>query len=169
MSIAGKTPAPIVLLLDRTIKMSADELRQPLIRYLIGLGLRRDEADDVAQESLFLLHRHAPQENPRGWLFRVAHNQARNRQASYERRFSASMDGVEAEDRTNPEQTLLLAERRKRLEKAMRALPKIEQEALRLRGEGLRYREIGERLGLAVSTVADMVDRATRKLAGELK
>ena len=32
-------------------------------------------------------------ENIRSWLYRVAHNQARNRQTSYDRRFAAPLDG----------------------------------------------------------------------------
>ena len=63
------------------------ELREPLLRYLVCLGLSNDEAQDVVQDTFLSLHRHlssgGPQDNIRGWLFRVAHNQARNRQRSY--------------------------------------------------------------------------------------
>lgn len=149
--------------------MSADELRQPLIRYLLGLGLRREEADDVAQESLFLLHRHPPNDNPRGWLFRVAHNRARNRQQSYESRFGKPLEGVDAESPDTPERSLLAKEKAERLGTALRNLPERERHALQLRSEGRRYREIGEALGLPVSSVADLIDRAIRKLAGELR
>jgi len=48
---------------------------------------------------------------------------------------------------------------------AIRALTDAERECLLLRAEGLRYREIGEVLGLATSTVAGIVDRAVKKLA----
>jgi DNA-directed RNA polymerase specialized sigma24 family protein len=34
-----------------------------------------------------------------------------------------------------------------------------------LRAAGLRYREIGEVLGMATSTVSDTVERAVKKLA----
>src|ERR1700733_15319662 len=67
------------------------ELRKPLLRYLVCLGLSSDEAQDVVQYAFLLLHRHlsagGSQENIRGWLFRVAHNQARNRQNRYDRNF----------------------------------------------------------------------------------
>src|SRR5277367_204466 len=76
------------------------ELRKPLLRYLVCLGLSSDEAQDVVQDAFLSLHRHVAcggsQENIRSWLFRVAHNQARNRQTSYDRRFSAPLDGVES-------------------------------------------------------------------------
>src|SRR5271169_2832169 len=55
------------------------ELRKPLLRYLVCLGLSSDEAQDVVQDAFLTLHRHlasgGSQENIRGWLFRVAHNQ----------------------------------------------------------------------------------------------
>ena len=40
-----------------------------------------------------------------------------------------------------------------------------ERECLMLRAEGLRYREIGVVLGIPTSTVADVVERAVKKLA----
>src|SRR5258706_11217268 len=73
------------------------ELRKPLLRYLVCLGLTSDEAQDVVQDAFLSLQRHlasdGTQGNIRGWLFRVAHNQARNRQTSYHRRFSEPLDG----------------------------------------------------------------------------
>ncbi len=145
-----------------------EELRQPLTRYLVSLGLNSDECRDVVQESFLLLHQHVAGGgggNLRSWLFRVAHNEARNRQKRYERRFASSMDGVDVRDGSDPESTLLNKERRNRLEAAILGLPEVERECLRLRAEGKRYREIGDVLGLAVSTVADVVERAIRKLA----
>src|SRR5208282_5071918 len=104
------------------------ELRKPLLRYLVCLGLSSDEAQDVAQDAFLSLHRHlsagGSQENMRSWLFRVAHNQARNRQNSYDRRFSAPLDhGTgRALNETTPEDVLLEKEKFERLGKAMRAL-----------------------------------------------
>src|ERR1700719_3442932 len=72
------------------------ELRKPLLRYLVCLGLSSDEAQDVVQDAFLSLHRHlasgGSQENIKGWLFRVAHNGARNRQQSYDRRFGKPLD-----------------------------------------------------------------------------
>jgi RNA polymerase sigma-70 factor (ECF subfamily) len=147
------------------------ELRKPLLRYLVCLGLSSDEAQDVVQDAFLSLQRHlasdAAQENMRGWLFRVAHNQARNRQTSYHRRFSEPLDGQMdflADDAT-PEQRVLEKEKFRRLAAAIRWLTESERECLLLRAGGLRYREIGEVLGMAVSTVGDTVGRAIKKLA----
>ena len=148
-----------------------EELRKPLLRYLACLGLSADEAQDVVQDAFLNLHRSmaagAEHENTRAWLFSVAHNQARNRQKSYHRRFGAPLeDGlVERPDESTPEQAVLKKEKFRRLAAAIRALTEVERQCLLLRAEGLRYREIGEVLELATSTVADTVDRAVKKLA----
>jgi RNA polymerase sigma-70 factor (ECF subfamily) len=146
------------------------ELREPLLRYLVCLGLSGDEAQDVVQDTFLSLHRHlasgGPQDNIRGWVFRVAHNQARNRQGSYHRRFGEPLD-VEIEailDETTPERLVLEKEKFKRLGKAIALLTDSERECLLLRAAGLRYREISEALGIPTSTVGDTVERAIRKL-----
>jgi RNA polymerase sigma-70 factor (ECF subfamily) len=125
----------------------------------------------VVQDSFLILHRHlaagGSQENLRGWLFRVAHNQARNRQNRYDRNFSAAseteMDAVSHE--VTPERAVLEKEKFLQLEKAIRLLSASERECLLLRASGLRYREISAVLGIATSTVSDTVDRAIKKLA----
>ena len=164
------------------------ELRKPLLRYLAGLGLSPDEAQDVVQDAFLSLHKHleprlaqrkgepeAPrhlagggsQQNIRSWLFRVAHNRARNHQRSYSQRMREPLDAVfDAASRdATPEQAALEREKFRRMDKAVRALGVQERECLMLRAEGLRYREIGEVLGIPTSTVADLVKRAIQKLA----
>jgi RNA polymerase sigma-70 factor (ECF subfamily) len=146
------------------------ELRKPLLRYLVCLGLTSDEAQDVVQDAFLSLQRHVSdgtRENIRGWLFRVAHNQARNRQASYHRRFGEPLnDEMDfLTDGATPEQRVLEKEKFRRLAAAIRLLTESERECLLLRAGGLRYREIGEVLGIATSTVGDTVERAIKKLA----
>jgi RNA polymerase sigma-70 factor, ECF subfamily len=147
------------------------ELRKPLLCYLVGLGLSPDEAQDIVQDAFLSLHQHlaagGSRENIRGWLFRVAHNAARNRQNRYERRFAAPLeDGFDsASDVATPERIVLEKEKFRRLQQAIKVLTGPERECLLLRAGGLRYREIAEVLGLSISTVGDTVDRAVRKLA----
>ena len=169
--------APLALPLSRLTTGASEattlyrELRKPLLRYLVCLGLSSDEAQDVVQDAFLLLHRHlsagGSQENIRGWLFRVAHNQARNRENRYDRNFSAAseaqLDSVSHD--VTPERAVLEKEKFQRLGKAMRLLSGTERECLLLRAAGLRYREIGEVLGIATSTVSDTVERAVKKLA----
>ena len=147
------------------------ELRKPLLRYLLCLGLSKDEAGDVIQDAFLSLHRHlasgGSQPNIRAWLFRVAHNRARNCHRSHDRRFGAPLeDGFDVvSNQATPERLVLEKEKFQRLELAIRHLAQQERECLLLRAGGLRYREIAEVLGIPTSTVADSVDRAIRKLA----
>jgi RNA polymerase sigma-70 factor (ECF subfamily) len=144
---------------------------KPLLRYLVCLGLSADEAQDVAQDAFLSLHRHLSaggrQDNIRSWVFRVAHNAARNRQNRYERRFAGPLEGglERAMDKPSPEQAVLEKERFRILRKAIALLTETERQCLLLRAGGLRYREIAEVLGISTSTVGDTVERATRKLA----
>ena len=147
------------------------ELRKPLLRYLVCIGLSSDEAQDVVQDAFLSLQRHfasgGSQENIRGWLFRVAHNQARNRQKSYDRRFGEPLDAEadSAVDDATPERAVLEKEKFWQLGKAIALLTLSERECLLLRAGELRYREIGEVLDIPVSTVGDTIERAIKKLA----
>ena len=147
------------------------ELRQPLLRYLAGLGLSPDDAQDVVQDAFLSLHKHlsagGSQANIRSWLFRVAHNRALNNRMNYSRRMAEPLDPVSdtASADATPEQAVLAKEKLQRLANAVRSLAAQEHECLMLRAEGLRYREIGEILGIATSTAADTVERAIKKLA----
>ena len=147
------------------------ELRKPLLRYLACLGLSADEAQDVVQDAFVSLQQHlaagGSQENLRSWLFRVAHNRARNCQRSHHRRFSTPLE-PEADsffDEATPERAVIEKEKFQRLAKAIRLLTEPERECLLLRAGGLRYREISEVLGIPTSTVGDTVERAIKKLA----
>ncbi len=148
-----------------------EDLRTPLLRYLVSLGLSADEAQDVVQDAFLSLHRSltagGSPENARAWLFRVGHNAARNRQRSYHRRFGAPLDteAFNLADGSTPERAVLQKEKNRKLGAAIRSLSDVERECLLLRAEGLRYREIAEVLGLPTSTVAGTVDRAVKKLA----
>jgi RNA polymerase sigma-70 factor, ECF subfamily len=147
------------------------ELQKPLLRYLVCLGLSVDEAQDVIQDAFLSLHRHVTaggsQANIRGWLFRVAHNRARNHQKRYDRRFGDSLEaGMDrALDEATPERAMLEKEKFRRLGKAIQLLTESERGCLLLRAEGLRYHEIGEVLGIPTSTVGDIVERTIKKLA----
>jgi RNA polymerase sigma-70 factor (ECF subfamily) len=147
------------------------ELRKPLLRYLVCLGLSMDEAQDVVQEAFLSLHRHltagGSKENIRSWLFRVAHNRARNTQNSYGRRFGAPLDAEidSPSGQATPEQAVLQREKFEQLGRAIGQLEAAERECLLLRAGGLCYREIGEVLGMPTSTVAETLDRTIRKLA----
>lgn len=157
-----------------TVSALFDELRTPLCRYVISLGLSPHDADEVAQETFLRLHRHlagrqAGPQNLRGWIFRVAQNLAHDQRRRAVPRAADSLDdSSEArqaiDTQVGPEQRLLQEERAARLHAAMQTLPPRQQQCLRLRAEGLRYREIAEALNIGVSTVADSIQEALARL-----
>lgn len=153
------------------------ELRAPICRYLLALGLDPGQAEEVLQETFLRLCQHlaadGQQANLRGWVFRVAHNLARDEQRRKRRRPAQSFEDaqgnieVRADPRATPEQQLIAQERQDQLVAALERLPAHQQQCLHLRAEGLRYREIAEVPGAGVSTVAEWVQQALRTLGEE--
>jgi RNA polymerase sigma-70 factor (ECF subfamily) len=154
------------------------ELRTPICRYLISLGLDRNEAEDAAQESFLRLCQRGIKndagENVRGWMFRVAHNLARDEQRRRKRRPAEQLEDGEGfvveqkETRPTPEQHLLEREQDARLKWAMAQLPEEQRRCLHLRAEGLKYREIGEVLEASTSTIAEWVQKGLKQLERDL-
>jgi RNA polymerase sigma-70 factor (ECF subfamily) len=158
-----------------------DELRAPVYRYVLSLGLSPHDADEVAQETFLRLHRHLSSadvpadDGPlRGWVFRVAQNLAHDQRRRAIPRAAHSIDDSAAarqavDQGEGPEQRLLTDERTARVQAAMQALPARQQQCLRLRAEGLRYREIAQVLDVGVSTVADLVHQALAQVRRQLR
>jgi RNA polymerase sigma-70 factor (ECF subfamily) len=154
-----------------------DALRVPVVRYLICFGLRREEADEIVQETFLRAYKQLRGDgsdlNLRGWVFRVAHNLAVNhhkRQRSFSGYIDTDADDTSAavtDPSPNAEEVLLQKESLHRITVAMRTLSAQEMECIHLRAEGLRYREIAQILGIGISTVADSLRRALAKLSGE--
>src|SRR5262245_24416857 len=65
---------------DREVMLLFDRCGLPLLRYVCSFGLSNEEAEDVVQDVFLLLFRHLrlgrSRVHLRGWLFRVARNQA---------------------------------------------------------------------------------------------
>jgi RNA polymerase sigma-70 factor, ECF subfamily len=150
-----------------------DREQVSLRRYLICLGLDSATAEETVQESFLRLHQHllanGDREHLRGWLYRVAHNVARNIQLSYGASKTSRLGDLTL--RTEPqagtasaEEALLEREKEKRLQRAMDQLSEAQRNCLVLRSHGLKYREIAEVLNLSISTVAENVQRGLEKL-----
>jgi RNA polymerase sigma-70 factor (ECF subfamily) len=163
------------LRLEERITQLFDELRGPLYRYLLCLSLNSTEADEIVQETFFRLYRHlhsgGREDNLRGWAFRVAHNISIN---ELKRRRHTALSDLEqrpefdptiADSMLSPEEALIRKEKMIRIHMAMSTLSEQQNECLHLRVEGFRYREIAEILGVTISTVAESLRRAIRKLS----
>lgn len=143
----------------------------------------RDEALDLSQE-VFLrvfrtLSRFRGQSALRTWIYRIAINQARNRQRWWRRRRRAdlvSLDDhltrcgeIEATGEVLPDRLLASKETAARIWAAMERLPFDQRTALVLREiDGLRYEEIAFSLDVAVGTVKSRLTRARQALREEL-
>src|SRR3984957_13292740 len=127
-----------------------DHLRDGLLRYVISLGLGVHDAEDVIQEVFLSLFRHLrlgrSRANLRGWGFRVAHNLAlKYRQGASSRQGKGVVAAETLENHVdpaaNPEEQLAKNQQQRHLLLAFAALSEPDQLCLRLRVEGLRYRE----------------------------
>ena len=151
-----------------------DEFRRPLLRYSVSLGLSIHDAEEVIQEVFLALFRHLhlgrSRSNLRGWLFRVTHNLAlKERQANHtslqRTAGDARVAAEHADPSPSPEQQLSTAQRRHLLQAVVEALPENDQHCLRLRAEGLRYREIAAVLGMSLGAVSISLTRSLARLA----
>jgi len=147
-----------------------EEARDDVYRYLLTLGLHPPRAQEAVQEVFLRLYATMKKgeeiENPRAWVFRVAHNyglKVRERQLS-EAPFDPGLEAVLASPGENPEKVLLERERMLRFHHAVEGLSEQQKRCLFLRMEGLRYPEIGSALGISASAVGEFLRRATARL-----
>jgi RNA polymerase sigma-70 factor (ECF subfamily) len=159
--------------IEREVVGLFDELHHRLLRYVISFGLTVADGEEIIQEAFLALVQHIQQgrsrRNLRGWLFRVAHNQSLKRLAGNERRYDAAdSSAIDAEvhpdPSLNPEEQATFNQRQTRLLAAMQALSPQDQCCLRLRAEGLRYREISEVLSISLGSVANSLARSLERL-----
>jgi len=150
-----------------------EQFRDPLLRYSLSLGLSMHDAEEVIQEVFLALFRHLrlgrSRRNLRGWLFRVAHNLAlKQRLANYSLLQRTTADPGMAEEHVDPcpspEEQFSAAQRRSRLQAVVQVLPENDQHCLRLRAEGLRYREIALVLGMSLGAVSLSLTRSLTRL-----
>jgi RNA polymerase sigma-70 factor (ECF subfamily) len=150
-----------------------DREQTSLKRYVAMLGIDPETARDIVQESFLKLHEHllagGDQGNLRAWLYRVVHNDTRNRQTSFGARNTGRIDDLTpaatpVAPNQSVEESLLAEEREHRLRRAMEKLSEAQRACLVLRTQGLKYREIAEALGLSVSTVGENVQRGLERL-----
>jgi RNA polymerase sigma-70 factor, ECF subfamily len=150
-----------------------DQFRVPLLRYTLSLGLQAHDGEETVQEVFLALFRHLnlgkSRKNLRGWLFCVAHNLAlkrrqNNRRLQDQPLFEGAVVEGQSDPSPNPEEQVLAAQRERRLLGIVHTLPEQDQYCLRLRAEGLRYREIARVLGISLGTVSLSLTRSLARL-----
>jgi len=147
-----------------------EESREDVYRYLMTLGLTPTRAQDATQEVFLRLYAALKGgeeiENPRGWVFRVAHNwglKVRARHAA-ENPFDADLEATLAAPAQDAEHDLLERERMLRFHRAVESLSEQQKRCLFLRMEGLRYPEIAAAMGISPSAVCEFLRRAMARL-----
>ncbi len=154
---------------DRVARLF-EEARDDVYRYLLTLGLYPPQAQEATQEVFLRLYTTLRKgediNNPRGWIFRVAHNfglKVRARQSA-QASFDPDLEARLASAEPSPEQSLLEKERWLRFHRAVEGLSERQRRCLYLRLEGLRYPEIGAILGISASAVSEFLRRALSRL-----
>jgi RNA polymerase sigma-70 factor (ECF subfamily) len=147
--------------------------RNPLLRYVISLGMSRHDGEEIIQEVFLALFCHLQMErsrqNLRGWLFRVAHNLAL-KQRTANKKAQTMLDSGEAvtlrqpDTAPNPEQQAASNQRWQRMQAVLKALPEQDRFCLYLRAEGLRYREIAAALGISLGAVSLALARSLARM-----
>jgi RNA polymerase sigma-70 factor (ECF subfamily) len=151
-----------------------DLYRGRIFRYVLSFRLAASDSEDIVQEVFLSLFRHLQldrsRSNLRGWIFRVAHNLALKRRMSNQKTGDSVAFDDEALTETfrdpnpDPEQNMAFQQRQARLLAVVRALPVDDERCLRLRAEGLKYREIAEVLGMSLGAVSIALTRSLARL-----
>ena len=124
-----------------------EDCREDVYRYLLTLGLYPPRAQEATQEVFLRLYTSLKKgediQNPRGWIFRVAHNyglKLRERQAS-EAAFDPELESRLVSNAIDPERDLLERERMRRFHRAGHAgHPGIADAARHYRRRGIAAR-----------------------------
>jgi RNA polymerase sigma-70 factor (ECF subfamily) len=152
-----------------------DEYRPRLFGYLRSLHLRREEAEEVIQETFLQLTtalvRKTGIDNVQGWIFRVTHNLAVDVIKRKERDSGHVLDVISCEfesvrdKKSSPEETLLKKEQQQQMETALERFGPLQRQCFHMRAQGVRYKDIGLALGISTQRVALVVQQVTARLA----
>ena len=154
-----------------------DEFRDALLRYLWHLGLALPDGEEVLQEVFLSLFQHLDRgrhlHNPRGWLFRVAHNQGLKRRLREHRdsqtRVETEAGNLAVDLEPNPEDRMAHGQMQERLMSVVEALPEQDRRCLVLRAEGLHYREIAAILDISLGAVSLSIARSLARIARSME
>lgn len=160
--------------IEQEVMALFEQYRDPLLRYAVSFGVPIPDAEEIVQEVFLSLFRHLQlgrsRRNLRSWVFRVAHNLTLKRRYANKRMPAATEEEVAIAARwpdlgPTPEDSCSQSQRQQRLLAVVRALPAVEQSCLRMRAEGLCYREIARALGISLGSVSISLARSLGKLS----
>lgn len=142
--------------------------RDNLYSYLLYLRVPPPQAQELTQEAFLKLYLKMQGGdailNPKAWLYKVAYHLAARHFRSEPEFDQLVADFSAAGRQHNPEAQLIDRERMETLTRNIRELSPQQRNCLYLRGQGLRYREIAEVIGVRTSTVSVFLQRAVARL-----
>lgn len=168
ITIGRVKPKPI----STTTQPEFDALFQQYWSRLVDMLFRltgdRDEAEDLALETFWRLHKHPPRfsrtDNPGGWLFRVAvrlgYNSLRSRKRRGRYEQEAGVQSIEAGEQSNPETQVEQRLEREHVRRILARMRPRSAQVLVLRHSGLSYAEVAEAIGIAPNSVGKLLARA---------
>jgi RNA polymerase sigma-70 factor (ECF subfamily) len=138
---------------------------QALVRFLYRKVWDPDRAEDLAQEAFARALVYRPT-NPRGWLFVVAANMARDdaRRAARERHHLTLLKSEPPPTAPSSDDGLHDEDEQARVRAALEQLTPRDREVLLLWDAGLSYDEIAAQTGLARAAIGTTLARARRRL-----
>ncbi len=152
-----------------------EKSRPGLLRYLCSESLKRDQAEEVIQETFMRLtsELNAGKEiqNEGGWAIRVAKNLAADavkrtgKDSVRLTPLSMVVLATTVDPNRDPEELYLQKERSRRLEIAISKLNLQQQQCFRLRAAGYRYKDIGHALGISEQRAVVVVKQAALRIA----
>ena len=159
--------------IEREVMELFEQFPDPLLRYTLSFGISIHDAEEVIQEVSLSLFRHLQlcrsRKNLRGWIFRVAHSLTlkqlyANQRSQAKTASDWTIAQAQFDPSPDPEQQLSSTQKRQLLLAVVHALPEADQDCLRLRAEGLRYREIAAVLGMSLGAVSISLTRSLARL-----
>jgi RNA polymerase sigma-70 factor (ECF subfamily) len=162
---------------DRTFEALMSDHHAEIYRYVLRVTGRRQDADDLAQETFlraFRAHRTLPPDaNCRAWLFAIATNLTRNHFRSQKRRrlaYAAVVTEVRETDEERPDSVTLSQEIGAAVGQVVSKLPLKQRLAfLQRKVHGLDYEAIGRSLECSAETARAHVFQALRKVRRALE
>lgn len=144
--------------------------RDGVYHYLLALGLDAARSQEVTQEAFLRLYAVLREggtiDNPRGWVYRVAHNIGMDtlHRGARESAFSEAAARTVADLSRSAEQELVEKEWLEGFRDVLNQLSKQQRLCLELRAQGLQYKEIAEVLQIRTSTVGEFLRRAIHQV-----
>ena len=145
-----------------------EKYRAPLFTYLYRLSLNKVTAEDLFQDTIFKvwqsIHTCNPDNNIRGWLFRIAYNTVVDYKRKW-RKIQFVDNYPDHVDANTPHHLFEKDEERKVLEQALSELTDKQRHVFLLRQHSeLSFKDISEMMNEPLNTVLSHMNYAVKKL-----